>query len=62
MLIRLLAQMTIKLGSGCSTAVEHMACDREVMGSNPTGCWAFSLLYLISGVSLIRSLVEVQLH
>ena len=23
---------------GCSTAVEHMLCDREVVGSNPAGC------------------------
>ena len=48
------------LGSGCSTVVEHMPCDREVMGSNPAGCWAFSLLYLISSASLIRSHMEVQ--
>ena len=29
------------LGSGCSTGVEHTPRDREVMGSNPAGCWAF---------------------
>ena len=28
-------------GSGCSTAVERMSCNREVVGLNPTGCWAF---------------------
>ena len=27
---------------------------REIMGSNPAGCWAFSLLYLIRSASLIR--------
>ena len=49
-------------GSSCSTAIEHMPRDREVVGSNPDGCWAFfSLLFLslylslsISGVCLIR--------
>ena len=48
------------LGSGCSTVVEHMPCDREVMGLNTAGCWTFSLLYLISSASFIRSLMEVQ--
>ena len=28
-------------GSGCTTEVEHMPHDREVMGLNPTECWAF---------------------
>ena len=46
------------LGSGCSTAVEHTPCFRQVVGSNPTGCWAFSLL--ISSASFIRSFIEVQ--
>ena len=27
--------------SGCSTAVEHTSCNREVVGSNPAGWWAF---------------------
>ena len=31
----------VYLGSGCSTAVEHTPHDSEVVGSNPTGCWAF---------------------
>ena len=48
------------LGSGCSIVVEHMHCVREVMGSNPAGCWAFSLLYLICSVTFIRSHMEVQ--
>ena len=48
------------LGSGCSTAVEHTSHDSEVVGSNPAGCWAFSLLHLICSVSLIRSLKEMQ--
>ena len=34
--------------------------DIEVVGSNPPGCLAFSLLYLISCASLIRSLEEVS--
>ena len=29
------------MGSGCITAVEHTPHDREVVGSNPAGCWAF---------------------
>ena len=44
-----------QLSSGCSTAVEHTPHDREVVGSNPAGYWAFSsLFYLISRVSLIQ--------
>ena len=31
--------------------VEHTPHDWEVMGSNPIGCWDFSLLYLIRSVS-----------
>ena len=42
------------MGSGCSTAVEHTLCDREVVGSYPARCWAFPLLYLISSTSLIQ--------
>ena len=34
--------------------------DREVLGSNPAGCCALYLLYLISSGSLIRSVMEVQ--
>ena len=34
----------LSLGSSCSTAIEHMLHDREVMGSNPVGCWVFSSL------------------
>ena len=45
------------LGSGLA---EHTPRDREVEGSNPAGCWACSPLYLISSVSLIRSLMGVQ--
>ena len=42
-------------GRRCSTAVEHTPGGREVVGSNPAGSWGFpSLLYLISGASLIR--------
>ena len=28
-------------GSGCSTVVEHMPHDKEVVGSNPSGCGSF---------------------
>ena len=43
--------------SGGSTEVDG---DGEVVGSNPARCWAFSLLYLLSSASLLRSLMEVQ--
>ena len=46
-------------GTGCSTAVEPTPHERELVGSNPAWCWAFSLLYSIRSVSLIRSLVVV---
>ena len=42
------------LHSGCCTAVERMPCNREVMGSNPAGCWAFSLIYPLSSASFIQ--------
>ena len=48
------------LGSGCSTVVEHMPCDREVMGLNTAGCWALFLLYLICSASFSKSHMEVQ--
>ena len=54
-------------GHGCSTVVEHTPCNQDVMGSNPSWCWAilfFFNLFLLSfnsGVSLIRSLKEVHL-
>ena len=41
-------------GSGCSTAVECTPHIREVMGSNPAGFRAFSLLYPLSNSSLIQ--------
>ena len=41
--------------SGCTTALERMPHDREVMGSNPAGRWAFfPLLFPISGVPYHR--------
>ena len=55
-----LYELIHRLGSGCSTVVEDTPRDREIVGLNPAGCGAFSLLYLISSASLIRSLVEVQ--
>ena len=41
-------------GSGCSTAEERMPRNREVMGSNPAGCCAFSLLYPLSSAFFIQ--------
>ena len=38
-------------GSGCSTGVERTPHDREVVGSNPTRCWAFYLLYPLRSAS-----------
>ena len=50
-------------GAGCSTVVEHMPGNREVMGLNLASCSAFSsLLYTISSPSLIRYLTEVQCY
>ena len=55
-------------GRSSNTAVEHMLCNLEVMGSYPAGNWTFffSFIYLFllsftSGVSLIRPLKEVHL-
>ena len=36
------------VGHGCSTAVELMPHDLEVMGSIPAGCWAFFFFFLFS--------------
>ena len=35
-----------------------MPCEREVVVLNPAGCWALSLLYLITSAFLIRSLKD----
>ena len=56
----------VLMGRGCSTEVEHMPWNREVVGSNPLGRWAFFYFYLFllsftSALSLIRSLKEVHL-
>ena len=57
---QLLLILLNSMGSGCSTAVEHLPLDREVEDLNPAECWAFSLHYLISSVSFIRSFMGVQ--
>ena len=55
------------LGHSCSTAVEHISCNQEVVGLNPAVGF-FLLLHLLSfptlnsGVSLIGSLKEVHLY
>ena len=36
--------LSLILGRGCSTAVEHSPCDSEVEGLIPAGCWAFFFL------------------
>ena len=54
-------ELTILKDTGCSPAVKRMPRDREVVGLKPAGTGLFSsLLYPISGASLIRSLTEVQ--
>ena len=52
--------LSYSLGSDCSTEAEHMDLDWEVVGLNPAGCWFFTLLYPIFGMSLIRSLTVEQ--
>ena len=42
------------MGSRCSTAVEHMPSNSEVMGLNPVKWGAFFLLYLLSSASIIN--------
>ena len=52
-----------KLGSGCSTAVEHTPAEQNTWGSGFNSCQVlgFFLLFLsLSIVSLIKSLKEVQ--
>ena len=49
---------------GLSTAVLAQSHDQEVMGTNSTGCWAFSLPFLslfLKSVSLKRDLKEVEM-
>ena len=36
----------VDVGSGCIKALERMPHDREVMGLNPAGGWAFIFSYL----------------
>ena len=40
--------LSLILGRGCSTAVEHSPCDSEVEGLIPAGCWAFSFSFSFS--------------
>ena len=40
-------------GGYCSSVVEHVPHDREVVGSKPAGCWALISFYRFSNVSLI---------
>ena len=49
-------QVRTSRGSGCSQAVEQILRDREIVGSNPAGCWAVYLLYPFRSASFIRAL------
>ena len=44
--------------------VERILRDQEIVGSNPTGCWAYFCIWFlslnVSGVSLSRSFEEAQ--
>ena len=51
-------KMNYIMGSGCSAAVEFKPRNQEIMDSNISGCWAFSLLLL----SLSRSPSSVFLN
>ena len=42
------------MGSDCSTSVEHMPRNREVVGLNPARYWIFSILYPFSSATLIQ--------
>ena len=42
------------MGSVCSTVVAHIPRNKEVMGWNPDGCWAFSFLYSLSYAPLTQ--------
>ena len=42
------------VGAGCGTAVEHTPRDKDVMGLNPAGCWAF----LFSSLSYQQSVLN----
>ena len=57
----------MKLGCGCSTAVEHTPFNLEVEGSTPIGhisssCFDLFFLSFTSAVSLIRSVKEVHIQ
>ena len=36
--------------SSCSSVLESLLCNREVVGLNPPGCWTFLLFSILSGV------------
>ena len=46
-----LMKMNFIMGSGCSAAVEFKPRNQEIMDSNISGGWAFSLLLLSLSVS-----------
>ena len=51
------------IGSGCSAAVEHSPRNFEVVGSNPAGHWAFSLLlYFLAFYLRVSFIKEVHLY
>ena len=51
-LIYCLTRSAIHVLRGCSTAVEHMPRNLEVVGLNPARCWAYFLLFFSFLLSL----------
>ena len=49
----LVAKMTAGPGSGCSTSVQLVPRDPEVVGSNAAGCWAFFFFFFLSVISRV---------
>ena len=49
-MLRLIDQVRYSMGSGCSTAVQHMPFYRVVVGLNPARCCFFLFLYILSDV------------
>lgn len=50
----------VVVGSGCSSGVQHLPQNQEIMGRNPTMCWAVFIFLLLNSASLNRSLAEDQ--
>ena len=57
-----LKQSFAQVGIGCSTVLEHMPHDPEVVGSIPTGCWLFSTNDAIEQVIYSSFFVPIFYH